>query len=85
MRLPGLRDESLGSSAARELLREAVQLGVNLIDIAHAYGGSEEMIAEAPHPFPRGLCAAFRFSWHAAFSRARQVRRTHAQRAIIGR
>jgi aryl-alcohol dehydrogenase-like predicted oxidoreductase len=58
MRLPGVRVEAQGSGAARELLREAVRLGVDLIDTAHIYGRSEEMIAEALHPYPEGLVIA---------------------------
>jgi pyridoxine 4-dehydrogenase len=57
MRLPGVRGEPR-PDAACELLREAVRLGVNLIDTAHAYGRSEEMIAEALHPYPDGLVIA---------------------------
>ncbi len=44
--------------AARELLREAVRLGVDLIDTARAYGRSEDLIAEALHPYPEGLVIA---------------------------
>ena len=57
MRLPGVRGEPR-PSAARELLREAVRLGADLIDTAHAYGRSEELIAEALHPYPEGLVIA---------------------------
>ncbi len=57
MRLPGVRGEPR-PGAAREMLREAVRLGVDLIDTAHAYGRSEEMIAEALHPYPDGLVIA---------------------------
>jgi pyridoxine 4-dehydrogenase len=58
MRLPGMRDLSAGPDASRELLREAVRLGVNLIDTAHIYGRSEELIADALHPYPKGLVIA---------------------------
>jgi pyridoxine 4-dehydrogenase len=58
MRLPGIRVESQSSAAAREILREAVRLGVDLIDTAHAYGRSQDMIAEALHPYPEGLVIA---------------------------
>ena len=58
MRLPGVRVESQSASAAREMLREAVRLGVDLIDTAHIYGRSEDMIAEALHPYPEGLVIA---------------------------
>jgi pyridoxine 4-dehydrogenase len=58
MRLPGVRDEQQSTTAAREILREAVRLGVDLIDTAHAYGRSQDMIAEALHPYPEGLVIA---------------------------
>ncbi|MDQ3357059.1 MAG: aldo/keto reductase [Actinomycetota bacterium] len=57
MRLPGARGEPR-PRAAREMLREAVRLGVDLIDTAHAYGRSEDLIAEALHPYPEGLLIA---------------------------
>jgi pyridoxine 4-dehydrogenase len=46
--------------AARALLRRVVDLGVNLIDTADAYGPevSENLIAEALHPYPDGLVIA---------------------------
>ncbi|HVL82257.1 MAG TPA: aldo/keto reductase [Actinomycetota bacterium] len=45
---------------ARALLRRVVELGVNLIDTADAYGPgtSEELIAEALHPYPGDLVIA---------------------------
>jgi len=57
MRLPGVRGEPR-PSAAHETLREAVRLGVDLIDTARAYGRSEDLIAEALHPYPEGLVIA---------------------------
>jgi pyridoxine 4-dehydrogenase len=46
--------------AARALLRRVVELGVNLIDTADSYGPdvSENLIAEALHPYPKGLVIA---------------------------
>ena len=45
---------------ARKVLRRAVELGVNLIDTADAYGPetSELLIAEALHPYPKDLVIA---------------------------
>ncbi|MFP5236762.1 MAG: aldo/keto reductase [Acidobacteriota bacterium] len=45
---------------ARRVLRRAVELGVNLIDTADAYGPeiAEEIVAEALHPYPPGLVIA---------------------------
>src|SRR5262245_45776697 len=46
--------------AAKAVLRRAVELGVNLIDTADSYGPhvSEELIAEALHPYPDDLVIA---------------------------
>jgi pyridoxine 4-dehydrogenase len=51
---PADRDNAL------KVLRRAVELGVNLIDTADAYGPetSELLIAEALHPYPTGLVIA---------------------------
>jgi aryl-alcohol dehydrogenase-like predicted oxidoreductase len=56
MRLPGVRGPEDPQAAGR-LLRRAIELGVNFIDTAHAYGPetSERLIAEALHPYPPGL------------------------------
>ena len=45
---------------ARGVLRRVVELGVNLIDTADSYGPevSENLIAEALHPYPEGLVIA---------------------------
>src|SRR5256714_6411583 len=45
---------------ALKILRRAVELGVNLIDTADAYGPetSELLIAEALHPYPKALVIA---------------------------
>ena len=42
------------------VLRRSVELGINLIDTAESYGPyvSEELIAEALHPYPKGLVIA---------------------------
>jgi pyridoxine 4-dehydrogenase len=44
----------------RRVLRRVVELGINLIDTADIYGTgrSEELIAEALHPYPDGLVIA---------------------------
>ncbi len=51
---PADREEAL------RVLRRAVQLGTDLIDTADSYGPnvSEELIAEALHPYPPGLVIA---------------------------
>ncbi len=45
---------------AKKVLRRALDLGVNLIDTADAYGPetSELLIAEALHPYPKGVVIA---------------------------
>lgn len=45
---------------ARRVLKRAVELGVNLIDTADSYGPdtSELLIAEALHPYPKGVIIA---------------------------
>jgi len=45
---------------ALKVLRRAVELGVNLIDTAYAYGPetSELLIADALHPYPKGMVIA---------------------------
>jgi pyridoxine 4-dehydrogenase len=47
-------------SEAIKVLQRAVELGVNFIDTADSYGPniSEELIAEALHPYPAGLVIA---------------------------
>lgn len=51
---PRDHDESI------RVLRRAVELGINLIDTADSYGPnvSEELIAEALHPYPAGVIIA---------------------------
>lgn len=51
--------------AAIAVLRRAVELGVNFIDTADSYGPnvSEEIIAEALHPYAPGLVIATKGGW----------------------
>ena len=53
-------------AAAIAVLRRAVELGVNFIDTADSYGPnvSEELIAEALYPYPRGLVIATKGGWN---------------------
>jgi aryl-alcohol dehydrogenase-like predicted oxidoreductase len=45
---------------AHRVLRRALELGVNFLDTADSYGPhvDEELIAEALHPYPKGLVIA---------------------------
>jgi aryl-alcohol dehydrogenase-like predicted oxidoreductase len=56
----GIWGEPDDPDAARAVLRRAVELGINLIDTADAYGPqvSERLIAEALHPYPDDLVIA---------------------------
>src|SRR5436305_10983033 len=51
---------------ALAVLRRAVELGVNFIDTADSYGPnvSEELIAEALHPYPKDLVIATKGGWN---------------------
>jgi pyridoxine 4-dehydrogenase len=57
---PGIWGEPKDRNEARRVLQRAVELGVNFIDTADAYGPdvSEEIIAEALYPYPAGLVIA---------------------------
>ena len=60
MRLPGVRGQPKDPQEGQRILRRAIELGVNFIDTAHAYGPetSERLIAEALHPYPEDLIVA---------------------------
>ncbi|MGB7310981.1 MAG: aldo/keto reductase [Candidatus Acidiferrales bacterium] len=56
----GIWGEPADRAEAIRVLRRAVELGVNFIDTADSYGPhvSEEIIAEALHPYPKNLVIA---------------------------
>jgi pyridoxine 4-dehydrogenase len=56
----GVWGEPADRAEAIRVLRRAVELGINFIDTADSYGPgvSEEVIAEALHPYPAGLVIA---------------------------
>ncbi len=56
----GIWGEPADPEKAKQVLRRAVELGVNFIDTADAYGPdvSERLIAEALHPYPADLVIA---------------------------
>ena len=57
---PGIWGPPADPEGARAVLRRAVELAINFIDTADAYGPSisEELIAEALHPYPDELVIA---------------------------
>jgi pyridoxine 4-dehydrogenase len=57
---PGIWGDPPDREEAKQVLRRAVELGMNLIDTADSYGPhvSEELIAEALHPYPEDLVIA---------------------------
>src|SRR5471030_2833367 len=56
----GIWGEPKDRNEARNVLKRAVELGVNFIDTADSYGPevSENIIAEALHPYPKDLVIA---------------------------
>jgi aryl-alcohol dehydrogenase-like predicted oxidoreductase len=54
---PGIWGPPQGHDESIRVLKRAVELGINFIDTADSYGPnvSEELIAEALHPYPAGL------------------------------
>jgi aryl-alcohol dehydrogenase-like predicted oxidoreductase len=56
----GIWGEPADRAEAIRVLRRAIELGINFIDTADSYGPfvSEEIIAEALHPYPTGLVIA---------------------------
>src|SRR5215475_5737900 len=56
----GVWGEPADRAEAVRVLKRAVELGINFIDTADSYGPSvsEELIAEALHPYPHGLVIA---------------------------
>jgi pyridoxine 4-dehydrogenase len=57
---PGVWGEPADRAAALRVVRAAVEQGVDFIDTADSYGPlvSEQLIAEALHPYPEGLVVA---------------------------
>jgi pyridoxine 4-dehydrogenase len=62
---PGVWGPPRDHAGALGVLRRAVELGVNFIDTADSYGPnvSEELIAEALYPYPKGLVIATKGGW----------------------
>jgi aryl-alcohol dehydrogenase-like predicted oxidoreductase len=56
----GIWGEPKDANQAKQVLRRAIELGVNFIDTSDAYGPevSERLIAEALHPYPKNLVIA---------------------------
>jgi len=62
---PGIWGPPADKQGALATLRKAIELDVNLIDTADSYGPgvSEELIAEALHPYPADLVIATKGGW----------------------
>lgn len=75
-------------AAAIATLRRAVELGVNFIDTADSYGPfiSEEIIAEALHPYPADLVITTKVGWtrHGAGVWQHNASPTHIAEAVEG-
>ncbi len=75
-------------ASAIATLRRAVELGVDFIDTADSYGPnvSEELIAEALHPYPAGLVIATKAGWerHGPGVWQHNASPAHIQQAIEG-
>jgi pyridoxine 4-dehydrogenase len=90
MRLPGVWQAPRDPRQAHRLLRRAIELGVNLVDTAHAYGPetSERLIAEALHPYPEELVVATKGGYGPRGSRGwapdgrPETIRRHCQRSL---
>ena len=63
---PGIWGPPKDRKTAVAVLRRAVDLGVNFIDTADSYGPavSEELIAEALFPYPKGFVVATKGGWN---------------------
>jgi pyridoxine 4-dehydrogenase len=62
---PGIWGPPKDRSGALAVLWRSIELGVNFIDTADSYGPgvSEELIAEALYPYPKGLVIATKGGW----------------------
>ncbi len=63
---PGVWGPPKDRASALAVLRRTVELGINFIDTADSYGPgvSEELIAEALHPYPGDLMIATKGGWN---------------------
>ena len=63
---PGIWGPPKDHQAAIAVLRRAADLGINFVDTADSYGPavSEELIAEALFPYPKGLVVATKGGWN---------------------
>jgi aryl-alcohol dehydrogenase-like predicted oxidoreductase len=85
---PGIWGPPADPAAALATLRRAVELGVNFIDTADSYGPfiSEELIAEALHPYPKDLVITTKVGWtrHGAGVWQHNATPAHIEEAIAG-
>src|SRR6201984_1595768 len=83
---PGVWGPPADKTAALATLRQAIELGVNLIDTADSYGPgvSEELIAEALYPYPAGLVIATKGGWEGPGQWTHNASPKHLTQALEG-
>lgn len=85
---PGIWGPPVNHDEAIRVLRRAVELGVNFMDTANSYGPnvSEELIAEALHPYPDDLVIATKggFERHGPNNWVMNGRPDHLRRELDG-
>src|SRR5918996_424355 len=82
MRIPGIWGEPEAAPDAHRILRHAVELGVNFIDTAHAYGASERLIGEALFPYPRDLVVATKCGFAGTDDARPEIIRAQVERSL---
>jgi len=85
---PGIWGPPADPAAALATLRRTVELGINFIDTADSYGPfvSEELIAEALYPYPKGLVITTKVGWtrHGAGVWQHNASPAHIEESIEG-
>jgi len=85
---PGIWGPPADPAAALATLRRTVELGINFIDTADSYGPfvSEELIAEALYPYPKGLVITTKVGWtrHGAGVWQHNASPAHIEQSIEG-
>jgi aryl-alcohol dehydrogenase-like predicted oxidoreductase len=82
MRIPGIWGDPEAAPVGHRLLRRAIELGVNFIDTAHAYGVSEQRIGEALFPYQRDLVVATKCGYERNADGRPETIRTQVARSL---